>query len=1089
MKEHQLENRFAPALADLNGGGVKLMRERIEKLLHEIRKIRNKGANEKIQILDIGCGNSPYFTGIDLSDVELTLTDRLDLSDVNASERLYNPFISEKFKKCKFPDDFKKKSDKILKGNIFDLVIFSSVLHEIYQQWNLQNLSENSNVSCNSNFSKWFFEQINDIKIINGDELFVLGDDSFVLIGEIYYRNIWSHEALERARHAQFLTIGHADPITAFPDPVKIANGAIYNDFTLESFDESNSVPLDHFIFKEKSVCNDDEVKKIFMNRRFAVQIYKHRMDFCKRLTGICECKDNYQITLNDLVAFSVHSGSNLTNNINNLNNTLKKWADGSIEDKKLIKEEYYKIFVENKDGESIVPGLFRNLSGKCAELVYSYFSFVNMNAPISIEFWFSISSCILNTRYLPSVRDKNKYLCMSVNPGEGKDANWSINTWTSIAFNTLLGDFGAMFQDFPSLNHIKAPSLFDWLNKNTELNPKKSISITYTRLYGDISEDNHKIIENKCIAKKDDGISAVDMEDAIIASNYDLWKNDKKSENNCDEHVLVLIPLYEFINKSAGRYINELTGFRYCEANSNDELGESIQKIKESIASVYLDFIFLRRDLLDVNNVREKGVSNNEMALDALKRFKNRWDYKKESNKISVFNDEEELLSKYKEASILLPKNYNERIERVCCEAEELLKGRIINSDVLPSTWVALSPTLLVQTSNDTDIPGNLMFFSDRLFGTISLDLIMNIIDKAFQAIHTVELEWKTKKYTEYEARTDTFSTMLSSFGHDGKRPAQTIEMILKNKNIPDKSARTLGRYISQSLVNRLSSYSRIPPDHHDKAYLIKQLESEADQARSPLWLSIKRLWEVEALNQFIRILVDDSEWKRIRNEGIFPSGFKWESAEILLQPLLVLGNRNIDVLEASNEIIEECVKNLANNKPSIIINYEGPNLLCPRQLSGMNGLPTIPKLKTILSFIFSELMTNMAKHAWHKNIESINSDGLIYSLRVRSTIEGYYFDVCFAPSSPDSPPDPVLIGDDRTITGITSLNLAIKSIGTRAKEELIYRKKSNSEETKLFSSQPFPYQLNDTICGYESIWTISTFGPITYGAFKEDI
>ncbi|HWQ88870.1 MAG TPA: hypothetical protein VN374_02730, partial [Desulfitobacteriaceae bacterium] len=63
--DHLLNNWSAPDLAQLNHGGVVLMRKHISRILKEIREIKQ----DKIRILDIGCGNSPYLKGVDLSNV------------------------------------------------------------------------------------------------------------------------------------------------------------------------------------------------------------------------------------------------------------------------------------------------------------------------------------------------------------------------------------------------------------------------------------------------------------------------------------------------------------------------------------------------------------------------------------------------------------------------------------------------------------------------------------------------------------------------------------------------------------------------------------------------------------------------------------------------------------------------------------------------------------------------------------------------------------------------------------------------------------------------------------------------------------
>jgi hypothetical protein len=1077
--EHHMQNWSAPDLADLNRGGVNLMKTRIAKLLNEVRA-RRGSSNQKIRILDIGCGNSPYLKRVDLSDVELVLCDRVDLSASNKINRPYKPFKHKNaiFNEIHFPEDIVNKPI-----GKFDIIILSAVLHELYQQWNLKNLSEKSDVNSTSSFSTWFFQQFLDLKLVNGTEE---GFDSFIVVGEIYHRNIWSHDALERARRVQYRLIKHADPPTAFPDPISLVFGAREVGYTLERFDESFSVPEDHKIFNEIDVIDDEDVKLIFRNRRFAAQLFSCSHKIYERKSDSIDKIRTHQVTLKSLISESVHSAKNLSENFVDLNKLLKTWSLSSNNDE--LENEYNKIFVEHKENGKKTLGIFSNLSKECALLTRNYFQFVKMSPPQNLAFWFSVNSCILSNRYLPKI--DGQYRCIHTNPAEMLEVNKdqveaSVDTWSAIAFNSLLGDFDKIFPDTALFTGIKPPSLFNWLNHKTNTKPPKSISITYSR--PDFEHQNPPC--NPCNSKiksdlgstKYKGVLSSSMEDAISVSNLELWKDHKAETDFGDQHVMTLIPNIEFNEKSAGRFINELTNFGYCEAHNNDK---RIVAIKESIASIYLDFIFLKRCFdghVDANASSEIKL---EMAFSALNGFRSRWDRKIESNKIAIFSNEKELDEELaKKPLAIFPKDFMARITRVCDLAEVSFK----KGDILPRTWITLSPTSLVPEMHDSNIPGNVMFFTDRMFGSVLLDLIMVEVDKAFQAVHTIELEWKTKKYTAEETRSDTFSLMLTSFGHDGKRPAMTIEKALKDKNIPDKSVRSLALYSAHSLVNRLASYSRIPIETQDNSYIIKQLESEAISHIS--LVKVERLWQIEALNQIIRIIVDESEWRVIRDEGLFPNGFEWDDAENLIGTLI---NSSNDVYEDSRSVdiaIATCLQKLSSNNPPIIIKYEGPSILCPKQLAGRDSSKTIPKLRTILSFVFSELMTNMARHGWAGYSSGIKNEGLFYALRVRTESDGYYFDVCFAPSHENYSPNPILEGENRTITGIMSIKLALQSIATKAQEQLITWAcgEHSQNNKKNFGMQPFPRQSKEEICGHFSLWTITTIGPIATLSFKE--
>ena len=765
--------------------------------------------------------------------------------------------------------------------------------------------------------------------------------------------------------------------------------------------------------------------------------------------------------------------------------------------------EEYNKIFIRNEENNNETPGIFLNLSKECAILIRNYFRFVKMDPPENLAFWFSVNSSVLptTTRYLPKIDEQ--YICIHTNPSKQYNGNIDKQIesddkkWSAIAFNTLLGNLNTLLPETDLFKEIKPPSLFQWLNHKNNTKPPKSISITYAR--PDYEHQHSPSCYNNCssltgkskLALKDKtkhpphrGVLSSSMEDAIAVSNIYLWKDNSNRNAIEDQHVMILIPNDAFKNKQAGEYINTLTDSVYCEAQGEDD---KIVKVKKSIASIYLDFIFLQRCIdcdIDANTSADDRV---ERSLLALWDFKERWNCDTAPNGISVFSNEVELKEGFdKNPLAILPADYMNRITRICSLAEDFIKS----GEVLPKTWISLSPTSLVPEMHDSNIPGNVMFFTDRMFGTMLLDLITVEVDKAFQAVHTIELEWKTKKFTAEETRSDTFSLMLTSFGHDGKRPAMTIEKTLADKTISDKSARSLALYSAHSLVNRLASYSRIPIETQDLNFIVQQLELESKNQTNSV--KVERLWQVEALNQIIRILVDESEWRVIRDKGLFTNNFSWSDAEDLIGPLIHLSSSNDDIYENNSSVdsgIAECLSKLSSHSPPINILYEGPSISCPKQLSGKNNSPTIPKLCTILAFVFAELMTNMARHVWKSYSSGIKSEGLFYALRVSSEADGYYFDVCLAPTHTSLAPNPILKGENRTITGLMSMKLALQSVATKAQEQLITWEKGkvHKDKAKNYGMQPLPYQLEETICGHNMLWTITTIGPIAINAFKE--
>jgi len=597
-------------------------------------------------------------------------------------------------------------------------------LHELLQQWPLWTLTGGSGSDSERDFGKWLFDQFFDCF-----ELIESNSQSLILIAELYHRKFWSRDILEKAQEWQKEICGHADPPAAFPDPSNIVEGALEGGkFAFEWFDEDFSIPEGHKFFKkldEKKV--EEEVKSHFRNRPFACLVF--------RFLGV-RSNAHERRSFGKLISDPVGKDIKLSQALKTFDNALGNWVSNPSAK---VEDKYNEVFVgRNPSDPSIAePGVFRALERASVKLTSNFTEYMKTLPRQLHTFWFSVNSLILpgrDGRYLPSKEERDLSFSTVKNPED--------NDWATIGYNHLLSfsNVNEMFLQIPLLEKPYVPSLYEWLvghRSSSPQEPPKSVTIAY-------AEPNKKQQVEEAIrgAETPDGASLA------------YWSEIKDIVR--DKHLLALIPFGKKDDEfKIGPYVNKLTDYGYC-GNPTEKGDPGIAaRVMESIASVLLDFQFLRRFV----DFHEGKKDEKELAQEALDKFENRW-----LRKEHFFSNEESLRElARKAASVMLPLPYKECIESACEAARKLLRKE--SGATLPRVWTTLSPS-----RDEGEAPWNVMFLSDRFNGTMLLDLIMLQMEKTFQAIRAIELKWKkvldVKKETELSEMRQRHSA-IAGFSH----------------------------------------------------------------------------------------------------------------------------------------------------------------------------------------------------------------------------------------------------------------------------------------------------------------------------------
>ena len=715
-------NTRADALARLNQRGVDLFCQFVNRFIDDARQ--NLKNAKHIRAVDIGCGSSPYFTGVNLANVDLYLWDKEDL--LNSNHKLaYKPFDQGAFAQVEFPN--------IPKGiKPFDIVILSGVVHELFEQWTLRRLSGDSNERDPVAFAAWLFCHLRDSRLIH--------NGSLVLIGEIYNRDIWARDTLVKARLRQLAVCKHADPACVFPDPSTLVYGALQSKWELEVCDEGFSIPESHTIFDGIA---DPSVRSFFRNRRFYCLAFRNLGRGPKRALR------SRRALVEALISQAVRTGAPLRKAIALLNKKLSTLPlETSSKDSERLLSIYDCVFM---DGEDCENAIFPSLAGDCASLSRNYFEYRKVAPPKLHVFWLSLNSLVMpgygtahTQRYLPAVRSGTtdcgdaQHRCIATTFTNERSAlavstnaipEQSPTEWTAIGYDYLGSPdvFEKVCTPFAALKSDAPASIFRYFQKAKA--PPKSLTLSYAVPFEGGSQNVNQV-------------SAETIEEAMTASDLLLWRDPK--QHITDRHVLFLIDCTDTPNEMVthiGCLFNRLTGGLYCGQERTFHT-----RVMEAMATVYLDFQFLRRFTEFGADIHTK-MNCLARQKAALKQFEQRW----LAGGVEYFSNDRELSTRAaSHTAVLLPHSYRERIVAACKRAGELLDAQ--RGVVLPRIWTTFAPTSAL--TNKGDSPGNVMLFSDRIHGAMLLDLMAMQVESSFQAVRAVELEWTTVWRVRREGR-----------------------------------------------------------------------------------------------------------------------------------------------------------------------------------------------------------------------------------------------------------------------------------------------------------------------------------------------
>jgi hypothetical protein len=367
-------------------------------------------------------------------------------------------------------------------------------------------------------------------------------------------------------------------------------------------------------------------------------------------------------------------------------------------------------------------------------------------------------------------------------------------------------------------------------------------------------------------------------------------------------------------------------------------------------------------------------------------------------------------------------------------------------------------------------DHPDSLMLFSTQALPPAILDSATEHLASLCRRLSSLEseivIEREAASHAALEEREIQHRVMVASFGHDGKRPASTIELLLRSGAA---SANQLARMLSQSLVVRLEAFSSLldAPDSVAKARF--RLRSEAGRAEWP-WTTLRAIWEEEALNVLLRILVDGSGFQAIR-DNLFGEGVSINTFEKEFAPLIgfLLLDTSFD-FEARALAVRESLVKFAERKPGFAVRYDGPEVRLPYVLRGTEGGSRVPLARPSLAFLLSEMLTNTAKHQWPSLKSKLKTDGIQLLLCVTNAGTDLYDVSLLSQPVLNTSPTPNLLGEDRTVTGLMSLRMVADGVGIRPECKPIT---VNGE-----SRGDFPYPENRELCwnGNTAWWSAYT-------------
>lgn len=362
-------------------------------------------------------------------------------------------------------------------------------------------------------------------------------------------------------------------------------------------------------------------------------------------------------------------------------------------------------------------------------------------------------------------------------------------------------------------------------------------------------------------------------------------------------------------------------------------------------------------------------------------------------------------------------------------------------------------------------DPPDSLMFFSTLAIPPDVLEAASEDLATVCRQLSSLEskilIKTQASAKAELEERARQHRDMVSSFGHDGKRPASTIELLLRSES---PMAVRLARMLSCSLVFRLEAFSSLLNENTSIEDIWVRLQRE--NARATSWTTLRAIWEAEALSVLLRILVDGSGFRVIR-KAVFGANATIDGFEAQFEPLVTfLSNSSMFDIKGLAKAVSDTWRNFERLQPGFTVSYNGPEIRLPYALRGNDGRSAVPLAATSLSFLISEMLFNNAKYQWPSLKPKLELNGIHLRLLVSRNGDTYNLDLLSQPTMSDTP-DSNLVGDDLTITGLVSLSMVAQGLGVNPVCKPIH---VNGE---LKGEFPFPENCEWEFDGRKQLWS----------------
>lgn len=913
MAEFKHYNPAAPILGQLNSGGIRLVEK---KILETIEQLRKANVPKPIRILDIGCGASPYLRSLPLEGFSLTLLDK-------DKETVENHWIKAfpQYDYSLFSEDFLKLDTNsfIAEDRPYDIVIFAFVLHELRAQLALQALNHSMDRKEKSDHldpAEIVFKQLIAAPFV--------GKDTIIILSDIFHWPYWDAKLLDEARMVQLEKLGHADPASAFLLGAEVLRHAACANLDLVTYDVTASVDLNLVPVDPSDplnyLCTHPKYGKIFGSRRAFCALLKRKVqhdsnDQTPVDLSFSKCSGG----LPEVIQEGIAGNKNLQRENHEYLQQLRKLLNGSAP----IETSTYDTYLGK--------GLFSSLSQSAGELAQSWFATTQVATPKAISFWFGMNSLILNeSRY--ALRDGTTWQCHHVHledePASVKVEIGYNQDWPFLCFNHFSSPDAVKYIVEPNswLTDLSPPSVYRWMTSHSMQYPAwRSVSIVCPLEADSNSRESPAHL----------------VEDALILQKYSL------PSTPLEGHLLIALPGHQKDSQFLGVYLDKICSGYYCSENpeATSITDKARTMVLHAIGAVYIDSIFLAR-----GHTSDKSPDIETL----LKGFEQRW---LSNPKVRFFNgttDAEELERYSAEEIVLLPERMKDQIYRFI----ERVRAQPPDVQKLPVVWTYF--VVRQPGSNESPI-ATIMFMSDRPFHPALLEIFKAQFQEVFFSIREVEAERKVRLHAAAETKAKTTQSMLSSFGHDGKRPAEIIRQVLKSESSLSPEQRICAAAsIAEGLITRLSGYTRLVDDGTSRSQKHLTAWKEGQDKNVSKFCSINSIFKSELALTLLRLAVDTSG--------------KWPDLRLKLG-IEELASQLVDAYPDLDKIFGVL-------RGKVFYSFEGPELKTPELLNSRLIGTTSPRVFHALHFIFAEILTNAFRH------EFPDADGNILNIFLTATL-----------------------------------------------------------------------------------------------------